>query len=179
MDELDHELAAAVDVEPSGEFRARVRERIARESMTPRWRLAAMPAMVSAGAMAAVVIAVVLWPEQPADRAPLHGTSGTDVTLAAVSVPAPPTGPRASRPPAIKTHVSPPVRPSEPEVLLSVSERDGFRLLLAAIADDRFKSPDDRVSAVPVVTPVIAAQVEPISITPVSMFGAEAEGENQ
>jgi hypothetical protein len=179
MDELERELAAAVDVEPSGEFRARVRERVAHESMTSRWHLAAVPAMVSAGAVAAAILAVILWPGQPADGPQLQGTSGADITLSAVRAPALPTVSRASLPPAIRTHVSPSVRPCEPEVLLSASERDGLRLLLAAIADDRFKSPDDRVPTVPAVTPVVAAQVEPISITPVSMFGADAEGENQ
>ncbi len=55
---IDRELQAALDVDPSPEFVARVRMRIASEPPPRRWGFAWM--VVAAGAAAAVVVAVVV-----------------------------------------------------------------------------------------------------------------------
>jgi hypothetical protein len=57
MDALDRELTAALAVDPSPEFVARVRARIAREPAPSSWRMPRMT--LAAGALAVVVVAVV------------------------------------------------------------------------------------------------------------------------
>jgi hypothetical protein len=67
---VDRELQAALDVDPSPEFVARVRQRIAAEPAPQRWR--AWWLMAAADAAAAVVVAAVVvmrWPG-PADGRP-------------------------------------------------------------------------------------------------------------
>jgi cytochrome c556 len=85
-DDLDRELAAALAVEPSAEFLARVRMRIAREPDPPAWRLSTM--FAAAGACA-VAIALVLAATQlnraarPADpdRVPPPSSAFPDLSL--------------------------------------------------------------------------------------------------
>ena len=54
MDTLDRELAAALSVDPSPEFVARVRARVADEPAPSSWRI---PRMVTAGVALAAVVA--------------------------------------------------------------------------------------------------------------------------
>jgi hypothetical protein len=80
-EELDHELAAAIDVAPSPEFLARVRTRIAEEPMPQGRRLMPWPTWASAAAVAAIAIPIVVTslmdraerpiaPQQPAAAVP-------------------------------------------------------------------------------------------------------------
>ena len=57
MDALDRELAAALAVDPSPEFVARVRARVANEPAPSFWRVPRL--MLAAGALAVVVVAAV------------------------------------------------------------------------------------------------------------------------
>jgi hypothetical protein len=73
---LDREIRAALDVDPSPEFLARVRTGIASEPRRAAWRWSWV---VAAGAMAALIAVVILVsrprelsPVVPADRAPLE-----------------------------------------------------------------------------------------------------------
>jgi len=77
MDALDRELTAALAVEPSPEFVARVRARIAQEPAPKFWR---MPRMLMAGAaMAVVVVVAVAIPR--IDEAPVAVTARPSVRL--------------------------------------------------------------------------------------------------
>lgn len=65
MDALDRELSAALDVDPSPEFLARVRARVAREPAPAFWRMPRL--LLAAGALAVVVVvsAIVVQPRDP------------------------------------------------------------------------------------------------------------------
>ena len=67
MDALDRDLSAALAVDPSPEFLARVRERIAREPEPRFWR---MPRLLLAGAALSAVVAVAVSVGRVDDRVP-------------------------------------------------------------------------------------------------------------
>lgn len=68
MNELDRELSAAMQVEPSPEFAARVRARVATEAPVAEWRMP-RPAFAAMALAALVVIMVRVWPYAPDSRA--------------------------------------------------------------------------------------------------------------
>lgn len=146
MDEmrLDEELRQALNVEPSAEFVARVRARIASEPAPSRWRLAPRNAakafwqtwvMVPATAVvilaaAAVLIRTGIEPVRPV---------AADVALAPVA-PAPVSAPivepvRAV--PARRTAARPRTRSVFDDVVVSEREQMAFNALLLALGQDR------------------------------------------
>ena len=58
LTDLDRELADAFRAQPSGEFRARIRARVAGEAMNDRWRLS-LPAAYAG--MAGVIMTGAIW----------------------------------------------------------------------------------------------------------------------
>lgn len=166
---LDAELRAALDVDPSPEFLARVRTRIAAEPAPGRWRLAWVTTAV---ATCSVVIATttVLWPRLEAPVAP-EGAATPVIT------PAPPSA--AARVEAILPVPIVPVsrrvvpatsRRAEPEVVISEGERRGFEMLLAALRNNALPPVPEVEAAVEPVPPV---EIEPFTIEPLQMTRLE------
>src|SRR6185295_15179804 len=60
MDALDRALSAALDVDPSPEFVARVRDRIAHEPPPSRWGIPRVPRLLMAAGAALAVVAVAV-----------------------------------------------------------------------------------------------------------------------
>ena len=105
MDALDRELAAALAVDPSPEFTARVRARVAREPAPSVWRLPRL--MLAAAALAVIVVAALS----------VGRVDRTEVVV--------------SRAPA----VAPPVRPAVPRVAFEPGRRPIRRGRAAAPPD--------------------------------------------
>ena len=166
MDPIDRELASLLSVEPSAEFRARVRARIEGEPAPRSWYL---PWRVAGAGVAtlAVVMAIVVARINPANSGrkatePAFDRSALPAT--ALSVPLPSVSMRRS---AASIHrVTPPV---SAEVMVSASEARGLRQLAAIVREGRmqFVFPDERVSAAAqergrdiVIAPIVVAAIE-------------------
>lgn len=138
---LDRELGAALNAEPSPEFVARVRMRVAEQPVAagwwPRWGMAT----AGIGAMA-LVVAVGLWSMD--EPVPTAQRIARDISLRpAIAEPAPP---------LVATRAVVPVvlRPRQParvengrreivldDVIVSAEDRRGFEALLVAIEERR------------------------------------------
>ncbi len=168
-DDFDRELAGALRISPSGEFRARIRARVSGEHMRAGW-WPQVPMAAYAG-FAGLVVVVGLW-LMSGSRAvsPVQMAGGT-LPRAARDADGVPSGqgqpPRAAvgnasvnspsslaqdreRPPrpVARTHAAPlsktPAVPaSDQEVLLSESEIAGVRLLFESAASGRLRLPED------------------------------------
>jgi hypothetical protein len=165
MDPLDRELASLLSVEPSPEFRARVRTRIAGEP-SPRswylqWRVVACGVVAAAVVIAAVVGRVSLPGngQRPSRlviaQSPLPSTT---LTASPVAVPSP----RSAR---AVIHRSSPT--GEPEVLVAPRDARGLRQLEALVREGRthFVFSDEDVPAVSP-APVRDIVIAPIAIAP-------------
>ena len=183
---LDREIDAAVSVEPSPEFSARIRTRVAAEQVSRGWNWlpSASPghrrsSWSWAGGAAAVMAAVaLLWltsqPRPAGDQgvissAPLRPPAA--LAPAAVAAAGPPAG-------AMESPVSAPVArvvvgigrapETEPEVVISRDEAVALRELVAAINEGRVEpsvlpdldSPSDPLE------PLEELVVEPIALSP-------------
>jgi hypothetical protein len=184
VDEIDRELASALSIEPSPEFRARVRERIAREPAPRSWYLQWRVVGVGVAAVA-VAMALVLGRIDPAgsarqpggpltERRPLPSTA---LAGSPVSVLVPQTfGTAVLRP-------APRVR--EPEVLMAPGERRGLRQLEALVREGRahFVFADEHgrtLSPEPVRDIVIAPiAIAPIEAAAVSESAGNSGGDEQ
>ena len=71
MNELDRELARALQVDPAPDFAARVRTRIAAEPEPSRWRVPTL-ALSAVGCAVVVVLAASLWLQAPGQLNPRH-----------------------------------------------------------------------------------------------------------
>jgi hypothetical protein len=141
-DDLDRVLIDALNVEPSSEFRSRVRGRVMRESMRSRWTATAP--LVVAASLAFVAIGFTLSRDVVDERPVQRIATGADVMLPSVSEP-------------MTTNTSPVIRPtlrsvakrrlptdvSQPQVLLSASEQAGVRLLFESAASGSLQLPPE------------------------------------
>jgi hypothetical protein len=123
MNDLDREVTAALLVEPSRDFAARVRARIASEPTPARWgipRLALAVAGVALAALAANLMLVRPESVRPADAAVLpHGTVAVIEPL------------RAAPPSMASRIASPSATRTQPEVFVSKSEMLALRRLFS------------------------------------------------
>lgn len=185
---LDREIAGLLDVAPSPEFLARVRARVAEEPEPGTWRASWM--FTAAGAMAVIVVVVMMWPssepeieqlkpavlaqhQQPAVVAPTETTPRpAGVTPTTVSPR------RAATSRAIEAHAD--AREIElPEVVIGENEVRAYTAWVASIRDRRFNV------AVPVApnpdTPLdveVLPPAEPLEIEPILQVATlQSEGE--
>ena len=180
LNAIDRALAEALDVAPSPDFVARVRQRVALEprpvSFWRGWKIV-VPAL--AAVMVAAIGLAVLSRRSPATPQPLPARSLSQVDLRPVGADAP----RAVGVPAPRT-VAPSVSPAravavrrepvwhmnqaEPEVLIPREESEMYRRLLAAAQTVPHavvvESPKDIVS----VGEVSDLIIEPIKIEPIA-----------
>jgi hypothetical protein len=160
VDPLDRELASLLSVEPSPEFRARVRARIASEPLPRSWYL---QWRVAAAGVAAIAVtgAFVLSRVDSGDGArksmapsPLPSTAPAALTVAVPS-------PRSA---AVIHH---PSSAGEPEVLVAPREARGLRQLEALVRDGRTRfvfSDEDVPTTSP--EPVTSIVIAPIAVAP-------------
>jgi hypothetical protein len=165
---IDQQLQQALDVDPSPEFFARVRRRIADEP-SPRSLFALWPtAMIAVGA-AAVVLAVLIIRSQP--HTPPAG--GYPIILAsrqlaaeapAVAVRAPARRTTARSAPRARVVAS----TEASEVLISTAESRAIRALIAGVRDGRIDPrslpPDPQPPSDIIIPPIVVAPIPASSI---------------
>jgi hypothetical protein len=186
---LDRELQSLMAAEPSPEFLARVRVRVAQEPAPNGWRTSWMFAV--AGALVIVIAAVVAWPssepvvEQPeptlqAQRQQPAVVTSTETTTTQPVVAAP-TSVRPQR--AARSRL----RGTEadrrelqlPEVVTGDNEVRAYGALVASVRESRFNA---AVPAAPDLNAPLDVKelspVEPLEIAPIVRLAAvQAEGE--
>ena len=143
VEDCDRALIDALGVEPSHEFRSRVRARVAQESILPRWHAARVP-MTLAAALLIVAGALVLVQDDSVQPQP-H-VAAADVVLPAIAQPVvllPQPAVARSAPRRATAEARPAVVVREPEVLLSASEQAGVRLLFESAATGRLQLPPE------------------------------------
>jgi hypothetical protein len=190
---LDEELQRALAIDPSPEFLARVRTRIAAEREPRTWgfRWLALPGGVAA--LAALLIAAWI----------TRGGTGTQNPIASAPAPAPDTRAAVSQPvPSIEASRAPePTVPApaassgagaraggslpstarvalvnrEPEVLFDPREQEGFRRLIAALNSgrvDRSTLKADGADATAPLDPIAELSVPPLpAVEPINTGG--------
>jgi hypothetical protein len=187
---LDREIESLLGAEPSPEFVARVRARIAEEPAPGRWRAW----MIAVPAAAVVAIAVlIVWPSReqaPAHKGPRLYTSQQAAQAAEAVQPAipPAASSEASRarrrstprsPLSAATAIDRAMDIDLPEVVIAENEVRTFASLVASIRQRRF---DVAVPAAPDLDAPIEIRelpsIEPIEIEPIVKLAAlQAEGE--
>jgi hypothetical protein len=186
---LDREIEAAVAVDPSPEFLARVRARVGSESIqTLWWRRREWVVPATAVAMVAIAVAVVTWlgprpgalPEVTVTVTPLR-----DSVPIAPRVGAPERASRAlaTRPrfPRAVARV-PPVSHGLPEVVVSDNEIKGFALLITSLRQREVSLPAAQDPNVPVevdeMPELFPVTVDSIEIEPIlELVTIQQEGE--
>jgi hypothetical protein len=184
---LDREIESLLASEPSPEFLARVRTRVAEEPEPRRWRAPWMLA-IAAGAVTAVVVGTIAWParETVVPSTELTQTARVEAVEAAVLPVVPQLPLVGSRPvtPATRISASAPAPDRRididlPEVVIADNEVKTFAALVASVRHSRF---DAAVPAAPNPdTPIEIkelAPVEPLEIEPIVRVAAlQTEGE--
>ncbi len=196
---IDREIQAALAVDPSPEFLARVRTRIAAE---PPRATAWLPwKLVAAAVMGAIVAAVVVM-SRPQERTDGTATAQGDIHLTPEVSIEQPRGPEPSRASADSTHrpVEAPgaqrraaarrltpapaqseprlgaAMPTEPEILVDPREARAMRLVIRATRDGRFDLWTALQAEAPTVMelpPIAAIVIAPLSIDPLTPSGEE------
>lgn len=183
--DLDREIESLLSVEPSPEFLARVRARVAAEPKPGRWRAPWMLAF--SAATAAVVVGVIVGPSpavNPSGTAPNERPQISEVietiTPAGLSV-ASPTRTKPARALTVAAAAAPEraIEIDLPAVMVAENEMKTFATLVASIRQSRFDvavpvAPDPDVPLeVKILPPVEPLEIEPI----VKLATLQTEGE--
>jgi hypothetical protein len=187
---LDREIEAALAVEPSPEFLARVRLSLAAEPARPSWRRWAFVGAAAAAAAAVLVIATWRVPVARAPRASVASGAaarGADAVVRHSSRPAEPARVAAARPrppraaPAPRAVEARPTLeeagvPALPEVLFSETERQALAMLLTGVQHGEIP-PMTRPGAAGVEGPddSLPIEIDPLLITPLRIARLEGE----
>ena len=184
---LDREIESILAAEPSAEFLARVRARVADEPLPAVWRAPWIFAM--AGTLAVGIVALAVWPSSevtPTSQAPVEPPRIAEAAPAIAPSPLPSPRPVPERVTAARGDAAAIERDRAvdielPEVVLADNEVKTFASLVARIRQSRF---DVAIPAAPNPdTPLEVKElppVEPLEIEPIVKVAAlQAEGERQ
>jgi hypothetical protein len=142
---LDREIASMLAVEPSPEFLARVRARVAEEPEPNTWRWSWVVA--TAGAVAVAIVTVIVWPSPESVPASDAAVPSPRVAEAVETIAPPPSSiapsPRRAQPPTASARrlAAAPDRGIDidlPEVVIAENEVKTFASLVASIRQSRF-----------------------------------------
>jgi hypothetical protein len=188
---LDREIESLLASEPSPEFVARVRTRVAAEPEPRSWRAPWMFAM--AGAVAVIVVAVVVWPSREPGASsesamePPRVAKTPETVAPQMSVTAATPSPRTPSPRTAAARRAVAIVPVQnrvididlPEVVIADNEVKTFAALVASVRQSRFDvavpaAPDpDRPLEIKELPPVEPLEIEPI----VRVAALQTEGE--
>jgi hypothetical protein len=187
-DALDRQLDAAFEVQPSPEFLARIRGRVATEAMRPAWQMGWPPVAWGAGGLslaAAALLAARLWaPSGDVTPSPVDHAIATPTVVAGDTVrPELPavsdvTGLVAAQVPRRGRMVSGSRRLTgaerEPGVLIAADEAAALRDLFANFSEGRIAaSMSPEAPAAPaMLAPILVIEVAPISMEPLAPIEA-------
>jgi hypothetical protein len=183
LTDIDRALAAAIDIAPSPDFVARVRQRVAREPRPlPFWRgwRIAVPAL--AAVVAVAIGLAVMSRRTPAAPQPLQARALPAIELRplvadpprAVTVPA---SPRRGVPTRLQP-AWPEVR-TEPEVLVPREEIEMYRRLIAAAQTVPHAVVVESPKDIAAVREISDLAIDPIEIKPIAPPPSGSQGERQ
>jgi len=173
---LDRELRRALDVEPSPEFVARVRMRVAKETMSsPGWALRWQYVAAACAVAATAAIVMMAGTQRPAAPATIASRSVTRPPASAPAVIA------QSAPSYVvsgfsRTTPAPDV--VHPEVIVSVDEQRALRRFIIAARQNRVPAMPSAADSNESSLEVPAIEIAPIKFDPLPQI-AELEGERQ
>ena len=182
---LDREIESILATEPSAEFLARVRARVADEPVPGVWRAPWMFAM--AGTLAVAIVALAVWPSPEVTPKSNATAEPPRVADSARTVPAPPAAvaqtprlpPSSPRSVTIAVERTRRIDIDLPDVVIADNEVNAYTALVARIRRSRF---DAAVPALPNPDAPLEIRelppVEPLEIEPIVKLAAlQAEGE--
>jgi hypothetical protein len=181
---LDREIESLLAVDPSPEFVACIRARVADQPVASGWRWQ-LP-MAAAVAVTAIVVAIVMWRPTatgPSVVAPVQEASVTRPVppVPSVVAQAPQDSARVSAHRAVdrgaSQRVAMPVAPL-PEVLIPENEKRGFELLLEELSDQKSAAVIAEVASGRTTPGPPWLDIAPVSIEPlqeVSAYQGEAQ----
>lgn len=176
---LEHEIEAALSVEPSPEFLARVRTRMASEPAQAVWRLRWAVAVTGVVLTPiAILIVLLTLPRSSVERDRVVIPAARVQKNVEPAVTSPPSAvdvtplrlvTRGSRVPARLT-----ARRTEPEVLISSGEAAALRKLFADISERRIESSllPDALTTATALTRIREIAIEPITVNPLAPIGS-------
>lgn len=176
---IDDQIRNALKVEPSPEFLARVRTRIANERAPSAWRRSWTVAAAGAMAAAIVIAVVVSRPVPPIDRQPGPLTPGS--IASSTPAPASTSVAQAFRPAIAGRSAKAFARraSAEPEILIDPAETRALRGLMTGVRDGRVNLEAVQNSVAPqpmTLEPVGDIVIAPLTIEPIApRSGAEGE----
>jgi hypothetical protein len=182
VDEIDRELTSALSIEPSPEFRARVRVRIA-ERPRPWFPQRYMAVVGGAALFVAIAMAVGLSVRDNVSKASLPALEPRSRPAVTVIVP-----PTSLPVPGSVSAVGRPglrVRVREPEVLIAPNEARGLRRLQAIVEEGRiafvFLTDDARDPAPEAIREIVVAPIviAPLEMAAISETVGNSEGDQQ
>jgi hypothetical protein len=167
---LDREIEDLLAVDPSPEFVAKVRQRIAAEPPPVSWWLSWRPATAGVG-LAAVVAAALLWPSS-APVAPPDGKASAPA-IARTIAPAreASVAPLGSAPSGRRAAAAPNREASSP-VLIQRDEVEAMNLLLTRVREGTLPDMAEALAAVDATGPEWIA-IPPVAIEPIAMGEGE------
>jgi hypothetical protein len=185
---IDEEIRAALDVDPSQEFVARVRTRIAAEAAPSAWRWSWGLAMATALASATLVVIVSRQHTPPSTSVAGTSVAGSENRHASEGSTTKPgaaeSDAKAGRAEQTRVAVSRQARSrptntnalvvrtrSEPEILVDPREADALRRLIAGVRDGRIDLAAAQTIASPAageIDPVARIVIAPITIEPIA-----------
>lgn len=184
---LDRQIQSLMTAEPSPEFLARVRARVAQEPEPGGWRASWLVAV--AGATALVIVVVMTWPsservmEQPKVVQQAQGQGPTvavpiDTREPVLAAPLENRAPRAPRPVAVGA-ADRAIEIDLPPVVIGENEVRAYASLVASLRESRFNA---AVPAAPDLSAPLDVKelspVEPLEIEPIVRLAAvQTEGE--
>ena len=175
MDALDRDIAAALAVDPSPEFVARVRSRVERTPAPSSWRVLPHLSVVAGAVAVVLLIAITSMP-----RGSQKSASLALATRVAAQVPT--TAGRRAVPSAAVAGVA--LRRLQhrrrvPDVVIAASDIQGFREMAAFVRDGRvaISFADDMATAAVDAVSIRDIVIAPIEIAPVAV-SKNSEGED-
>jgi len=175
MDPLDRQIAEGVNVDPSPEFVARVRARVAREQVSIRPRL--WPVVV--GACLAATLGVAIYVERLDRSRPVDGTIAVVVPAVSISVPA------AASAARVEQRSTPIVRRRSravshvPEVIVASDELRAWRQLADLMRSGHVELKLDEKPTAVESAPVQEIAVKLIAIAPLAVASISEQGDEQ
>ena len=181
---LDREIESLLAVDPSPEFVARVRTRVAQEPWPGSWRMSWM--FAAAGVVAVVIVTMVVWPSgepttpngapQPTPRAAQAVEMGT--AQPSLRAPQPTSKLARARAGAVTAAPNRRAEIDLPEVLIAENEARTFARLLTSLRQDGFEAAVPELPNPDTPLEVRELPVEHIEIEPlVTLAALRTEGE--
>jgi hypothetical protein len=176
--QLDRDLDAALGIEPSPDFHARVRIRVASEPETPRWRLGVVEPLWAV-AVVGIVLALVV-PQLRRDKTPASSVRATNSVAGPVTTSNDP----RTHPPGVVPFTGTPrlavvrrVAPTPAEtplrlspVLFSEDERQALITLVGAVEEGRVPPLPAATEATDQSGPMRELHIDPLVIEPLPLL---------